>query len=504
MNPAFYFMNAPETSDEEILEQLESDLEARQEPSALDEMVFKIAQAHQAGISLAQEHGQKALEAVIEKDAFVMPLLGMAAKQGLGAAAKGAINQIKPVGAGGFNFGKAAGVMTSLSGTATSLANKAKAFGGRGGTFGQKLVGGMMRNPNAPLYAAGLVGGAMFAPRDPQTGQKQYGKGMLMGAGLAGGAHALGAGEALRSAVISNKGPKILGEGGRRYALESYNATRQSAPMKAQWETGKLAPKPGVATAPAQAAPAAASHVPPAPVQAASSVQVDPKIYEEHAQLQAQQAEAMNNQRNLRQAMTSGNRGMVAQGPANRGVTPVVSGGVASGEFRTIHASANLSKIAASMMGQFDLSDTRRPGSPPPIPTPKPQTLGSINPKPLGASVGRVAPKPPPLPAMAKMRGLKLAGVMGRGWELLKGGKEIGFAAGRAGNHPPAIHREAARVKKVLKNTHPTSWRHPAYKQFSKTLDGLKEESIKSNVTRAAVGGGAVIGAGALRSRNRD
>lgn len=107
--------------------------------------------------------------------------------------------------------------------------NASKAFGkGAPGTLGQKLTGFAVRNPGAALTAAGMVGGALMAPRDPQTGQKQYMKGALEGGAVGLGAHMLGGGNALRHAAMRPNNP-ILGEGVANYAREATRATGPAA-----------------------------------------------------------------------------------------------------------------------------------------------------------------------------------------------------------------------------------------------------------------------------------
>lgn len=217
--------------------------------------------------------------------------------------------------AGGFKYAKAggaAGLVSNLSGQAKNLAGS---VGGKGaGTFGQKLVGGMVRNPGAALIGAGALGGAIMAPRDPVTGEKQYLKGALRGGVVGGGAYALGGGNALRKAVVNPKGPQIFGEQAGAYAR---NAAKVTAPSAAG-RSGTQAMKSLTTDLAGHAAPAAAANraaiAPelPAPTPASfqvpvlpkhvsgpastpgPSVQVDPKLMKEHDALARRQAQIRN------------------------------------------------------------------------------------------------------------------------------------------------------------------------------------------------------------------
>lgn len=72
MNPAHYFLDAPTPSDEEILAQLNEEVEERDAvPSLIDEMGIKLAQAYDAGVALAREHGMQPLDTALEKNARI-------------------------------------------------------------------------------------------------------------------------------------------------------------------------------------------------------------------------------------------------------------------------------------------------------------------------------------------------------------------------------------------------------------------------------------------------
>ena len=180
------------------------------------------------------------------------------------SAASNAINrarqpaqQAAPAMGGGFKYAQT-GAAGGLSSAAAKLFGQAKnlagSVGGKGpGSFGQKLVGGMVRNPGAALVGAGLIGGAVMAPRDPVTGEKQYIRGALTGGALGAGAHALGASNKLRHAVVSPKGPQIFGEQAGAYAR---GATKATSPAAARAAGGGMAAPSTTATV--SAAPAAA------------------------------------------------------------------------------------------------------------------------------------------------------------------------------------------------------------------------------------------------------
>jgi len=288
MNPAHYFLDAPTLSDEEILAQINEEIEGRDAvPSLVDEMGIKLAQAYDAGVALAREHGMRPLDTVIEKNAFLPMLAAAAAPAVIGAvggALKKGLSKPPSMGVGVPKVAMLAAVAPIVARAvggqatkavagqgvkavigdmakdvaknvavdkATSIASNALNRGRQqaqqaapmvqqapamsGGfkyanssgtaTWGQKLVGGLVRNPGAALVGAGMVSGAIMAPRDPVTGEKQYMKGALTGGVIGGGAHALGAGNKLRHAIVNPKGPQILGENAGAYAREATKAT---------------------------------------------------------------------------------------------------------------------------------------------------------------------------------------------------------------------------------------------------------------------------------------
>lgn len=273
-----YLLNDTESTEDEILEQVNQELAEREAvPSLIEEMQVKIAQAYNAGIKLAREHGAAPLDNALEKTAL-LPLLtaglGMAGRAVAGQAAKGGVKSMiggaaknmakdtvinggmnavsgaarslnqRPAG-GGFKYAGVGDVLGRLGGQARNLASS---LGGKGpGTLGQKIVGGMVRNPGAALVGAGAIGGAIMAPRDPVTGERQMLRGAATGAALGGGAYALGGGNKLRHAIVSPKGPQIFGSGAGGYTRAATKATGPSALRSSAAATASSIPSPAAA-----------------------------------------------------------------------------------------------------------------------------------------------------------------------------------------------------------------------------------------------------------------
>ncbi len=224
-----------------MLEQLSYDLDVAPRPTQMDDMQEKIAEATRMGRELAASQGEQLEKVGL---AFLAPLAagaarmigGQVAKQGLksmvGGVAKnvakdavingaskavsGAVGSLRPPtggaapAGGGFNYGKFAGL--NLGGLATRAAGYA------------------IRNPGTAATVAGAGVGAMMAPRDPQTGQKQYLRGAVMGGGLAAGANALSGGaigNKMRSAVMNRETP-ALGQKTRSFFMDAAKATKGS------------------------------------------------------------------------------------------------------------------------------------------------------------------------------------------------------------------------------------------------------------------------------------
>lgn len=257
-----------DTMPKDHLRELVYDLDYTQRPTQLDSMQSKIADAERMGRELAHEHGNE-----LVKEAFLPLVAGTAARLVGGQALKGGIKSLAggvaknmakdmvvngatkavssavrpptsmgggpmPAASGGFNYGKVA---------ALNMAG-----------IGRQAAGFFHRNPGAAVTLAGAGVGALMAPRDPQTGQKQYMRGALMGGGLAAGANALSQGRIADKAkhMVTRQSNPVFGQGARRYMTESAYMTR-----------------PGAKAAPAAAAAA------PAASEAASAVSEMPRAY---------------------------------------------------------------------------------------------------------------------------------------------------------------------------------------------------------------------------------
>ena len=161
-------------------------------PSHIEEMNVKVASAVQKGIELAREHGEE-----LEKQALLAALgLGIAkdlAVKGITGAAKAGYNSVNNLASSGFKYAFA--IPPSV------------------GALGRKAVGLIGHNPGIAVGAAGALAGAAMAPRDQQTGKKQYLKGALVGGGVGLGANALSGGaigNSLEKAVTGDRA--ILGQ----------------------------------------------------------------------------------------------------------------------------------------------------------------------------------------------------------------------------------------------------------------------------------------------------
>lgn len=155
--------------------------------------------------------------------------------------------------------------------------------------FGTKAVGFAAHNPGAAMGVAGAAAGAAFAPRDPQTGQKQYMKGALIGGGLGVGANAISGGaigNKLHGAVTGDRA--ILGGRVKNFVNKAQSATPQFAPKPRSITTsefvnaieGEAAKRNNVPTTPA-----------PGP---SRSVKVDPKLQREAEEARLNMARARN------------------------------------------------------------------------------------------------------------------------------------------------------------------------------------------------------------------
>jgi hypothetical protein len=273
------------------LKKLAFDLDPLSLPTRVDDMGTKIHQAIRHGQELAHEQPE------LEKVAFLPALMagaarlapvagrvlggggakaiagGIAKDMAVSAGANKLMGALKPAAstageaAGGFKYaslaaslgtqaGKAVGTVTgSVAGNASRMLRGAAAY--------------TVKNPGTALTAAGAVGGAIMAPRDEQTGQKQYMKGALIGGGLAAGANAVSNGSMankMRSSVMNRNSP-LLGDKVRQYAMDASAAaggkTRAGVTVNGQTRYAKApaaaaTQAPVAATRTAPVAPAAA------------------------------------------------------------------------------------------------------------------------------------------------------------------------------------------------------------------------------------------------------
>lgn len=218
-----------------MLQELAAEFNPSLRPTGMEAMEVKIANAHRMGQELAYEHGDE-----LEKQAF-LPVLAAGARMLGGAAAKTGLKGL----AGGVAKNVAKDVAINGATKAVSSAVRPPATAATGGMtgggfsygkvaglnmagVGRQAAGFFHRNPGAALTLAGAAGGAIMAPRDPQTGEKQLLRGAVMGGGLAAGANALSQGRLADKAkhMVTRQNNPIFGQGARRYATESAYQTR--------------------------------------------------------------------------------------------------------------------------------------------------------------------------------------------------------------------------------------------------------------------------------------
>jgi hypothetical protein len=214
----------------DLLTEISYEFDPSLRPTQMDDMSAKIAEAQRVGQELAKDHGDE-----LEKQALVMGAIKGFLTGGPGGAVMGAAREgitdavtsgaknlagkamrTPTLGGGGFNYGK--------------VAFDFKSMGSSMGGLAQRAAGYAVRNPGTAATVAGAVGGAVMAPRDPQTGQKQYLRGAMMGGGLAAGANALSGGaigNKMRGAVMNRESP-LLGQKARSYMMEAAHATKGS------------------------------------------------------------------------------------------------------------------------------------------------------------------------------------------------------------------------------------------------------------------------------------
>lgn len=208
------------------LRKLAHDVDPLSVPTKIDFMQIKIAEAVNQGRELAHERED------LEKIAFLPALAAGAARLAGGGALKsiaGGVAKDMAISAAG----------NKIMGALKPAAPAASAAGEVAGGFKYAALGNMLqraaaytvKNPGTALTAAGALGGALMAPRDPQTGQKQYLRGAVMGGGAAAGINAISNGaiaNKMRSSVMNRNNP-ILGDRVRQYAMDASAAAKGKA-----------------------------------------------------------------------------------------------------------------------------------------------------------------------------------------------------------------------------------------------------------------------------------
>lgn len=237
------------------LSKLAFDLGMESRPTQVEEMKTKVAAAHRMGVELAYERA----DVELEKDAWA-PLLAAGARMLGGQGLKGlAGNAVK-------SMGKDMAVNAATNKLTGALKPQGQMAAGpmQGGGFkyagvmanlGRQAAGFAHKNPGAALTLGGAAVGAMTAPRDPQTGEKQYMRGALMGGGIAAGANALSKGQIADKGLkmVTRQKDPIFGQGARRYMIESRLATDPNG--GAATALARQAPSPGAAAATRPAPP---------------------------------------------------------------------------------------------------------------------------------------------------------------------------------------------------------------------------------------------------------
>lgn len=228
------------------LEKLAFDIDPLSVPTKAEILHEKLAAAEKNGRELARENG------VLQKIAFVPALLAGAARLApLAGRAVGALGGAKSV-IGGVAKDMAIGTAANkVMGALKPAAPAASAAGEVAGGFKYAFAGGLLqraagyavRNPGTAVTAAGALGGALMAPRDAQTGQKQYLRGAVMGGVGMAGVNAVSNGalaNKMRSSVMNRQSP-LLGQGTRQYLMDSAAATKAKMPSAGGY-VGKAVP----------------------------------------------------------------------------------------------------------------------------------------------------------------------------------------------------------------------------------------------------------------------
>lgn len=294
MNWLAQLSDAPEKTAEQVLAEaidtfsaselhsLLTDLEPSWRPSQVGELQTKVAHHEQLGRDLAREQMSK--EALL--GAALTAGRALLGGGGLGAAAK-SVGKDMAMGAIG---NKITGALKPAGQPAASAAMGGSSMGGGGFKYagllagaGRQVAGFMHRNPGAAMTLGGAAVGAVTAPRDPQTGEKQMLRGALMGGGLAAGANAVSKGQLAdkMKTMVTRQNNPILGQGARRYMTESALMTREGGGGAAA-ALARQAPAPGAAPAPGTRAPVTAPTSPAANDWATAHANMQAQIAAQH------------------------------------------------------------------------------------------------------------------------------------------------------------------------------------------------------------------------------
>jgi len=262
--------SSPKTAEEKLIDSL-ADLPEEEmqklaweenpssRPTQLQMLKEKLATAERQGRELAHENNQ------LQKIAFVPALLSTAGKALTGGGAKSLLGGVAKDMAIGTAGSKLMGALKPAAPAAASAGEVAGGFKYASLPIpgvGRQIVGFLHRNPGAALTAGGAALGAAMAPRDPQTGQKHYMQGAMLGGIGAAGANALTSGRMADNMkrMITRQNNPLLGQGVRRYMTESALATRPGGGGAAAAMGRQAAP------APTSSMPDMTAHVtPPAP-----------------------------------------------------------------------------------------------------------------------------------------------------------------------------------------------------------------------------------------------
>lgn len=240
------------------------DLECSLDPSLrttnIEKMAAKLGTAIRHGRELAHENSD------LEKIAFI-PALAAGAGRAIGAlgGAKGLLGGVAKDMAIGSVANKAIGALKPAAPAASAAGEVAGGFkyAFANGLL-QSAAGYVTKHPGTALTAAGALGGAMMAPRDQQTGQKQYLRGAVMGGVGIAGVNAVSNGalaNKMRASVMNRNSP-LLGQGTRTYLMDAAAATKGKSPMPAAVGSRTGQPTYGKPTSPTPTSSTSSSKTP--------------------------------------------------------------------------------------------------------------------------------------------------------------------------------------------------------------------------------------------------